>query len=268
VQSASGEWIYFADDDITIPDGFFLEFLRVTREKPDFDVIGGPNLNPVDSNAFQTASGLALASPLASFRCADRYRKAPALEDCDDSKLILCNLFVRKNLTKRGPFPASYLCAEENFALANWRERGARFLYEPQLAVLHRRREKPGQFLKQVLKYGRGRGRLVAAGEFSWYHLVPSSLLFLFFAALVTPVIRASFVGACVFYFFALAFESFRLNRFHLKPRVLLIAYSIFLVHLGYAFGVLLGATFDHRKAGAMAEEIDVSQAHVKVSGK
>jgi glycosyltransferase involved in cell wall biosynthesis len=152
LSASLGEWIYFADDDIEVQADLFQRFAEILNSKSAYDVIGGPNLTPKNSNSFQRASGMALSSPLASYRCADRYRRAEPESDCTDSKLILCNLFARRLLAVGSPFPNSYVCAEENFALSKWKTSGAKFAYDPSLSVQHHRRTDVAGFFRQMIK--------------------------------------------------------------------------------------------------------------------
>lgn len=244
VKLANGDWIYFADDDVVAPKTLFQTFANRILVFPQASVLGGPNLTPKESNVFQLASGIALSSPLASYKCSDRYRKQKQIENCDESSLILCNLFVRAPLTRKFPFPTGYVCAEENHVLARWKEAGAMFLYEPELAVDHVRRSTWLSFFKQVLKYGRGRGRLIANGDFSWFHLIPIACVAFAFAALTVPSLHFALLTFSAIYAIAVLAEAFRLTR-HQMHAFSFVAISIVTIHVAYAFGVARGATID-----------------------
>ena len=255
----SGDWIYFADDDVTVEEDFFSNFLRLIRERPGFDIIGGPNLTPETSTSFQNANGIALGTTLGSFHCANRYRKSHITENCDDSMLILCNLFVSRKVVSASPFPENYVCAEENFALANWRRSGALCLYSPDLSVSHARRASPNSFFRQTFKYGRGRGRLVAVGEFHWFHLVPTICLVVLIALVLgifTFGIPWSLPASLLALYFALVTtESLRISGIRQWRRTVMVMTSIVIIHLGYALGVARGALRDHPTAEAASSE-------------
>ncbi len=117
VSEAEGEWVFFLDDDAYVDKNLFQTFQDLREKFPKSIVFGGPNLNPPNSNLFQTACSLALASPMATWVSSSRYRKGERGRSCGEEALILCNLFVRKNALGQNPFPSRFICCEENFFL-------------------------------------------------------------------------------------------------------------------------------------------------------
>jgi hypothetical protein len=77
------------------------------------------------------------------------------------------------------PFPPELVCAEENAVLAELARRGSTMRYDPRLAAFHERRATYKGFVRQMLKYGRGRGQLAAQKRWTARpaHFVPSALL-------------------------------------------------------------------------------------------
>jgi glycosyltransferase involved in cell wall biosynthesis len=164
---ASGDWVFFADDDVFLPPTLFRDFARLLERFPGAIALGGPNLTPPDSNAFQRASGLALSSPFATWQSTPRYRAEGKPRECGEESLILCNLFVRKDMLGPEPFLDSLKCGEENWLIRRLSLSGRPVVYAPELLVWHERRKSVTGFARQVFWYGYGRGQnlRLALGE-------------------------------------------------------------------------------------------------------
>jgi glycosyltransferase involved in cell wall biosynthesis len=156
---ARGEVVYFLDDDVTIAPDLFTRALKTFALRPEVDVIGGPNLTPLDSTAFELSVGQVLASPFGSAHVCDRYRSVGILRRTDDRALILCNLAIRgRALASRDPvFGGELVCNEENLLLGLLERENRVMLHDPALIVYHTRRGTLSGFCQQVFRYGRGR---------------------------------------------------------------------------------------------------------------
>jgi GT2 family glycosyltransferase len=238
ISRCRGRWIYFADDDITVAPEFFKLFSQTRARFPKARVIGGPNLNPTESTRFQRDSGTVLSSPLGAARCSRRYKRGKTAGRCDDSALILCSLFVDRDLLHDLSFSEKLVCAEENAILSEFALKGIEMIADPELAVWHERRRSLAGFWQQVYKYGRGRGQLVRHRDARWFHFVPSLCLVLFLA-LVAIKAWPLLIVLCSLYVGLVALDVIRL-RLAWSSAALYPA-----THLAYGFGVLHGALFD-----------------------
>ena len=117
-----------------------------------------------------------LASIVATGPVRRRYGTHPAGE-ADERWFILCNLAVRRRTMTR--FDDDLVCAEENALLTELHDAGERMLYDPRLRVFHERRGDLTGFVRQMYKYGRGRGQLMrrSPSTVRLPFLVPSALL-------------------------------------------------------------------------------------------
>lgn len=160
LRSSHCKWILFIDDDVEVPSDYFNEFLNLQRRWPNADLFGGPNLTPSRQNGLARDSGRLLASRL-NFICSHRYGFGPEGERLSSRDFILCNLFVRADVNPN--FDLMLPFGEELGLIRNLIANGTCCVYSPSIPVFHFRREKMGQILAQMEKYGLGRG--LAAGE-------------------------------------------------------------------------------------------------------
>lgn len=137
---AKGEWIGFLDDDIELPKGYF-ETLSTLLKNTDCQVLGGPDATALDANHWETAIGLALTSPLSTSKTRYRHNKdLPPIQYADDSSLILCNLWLKKSVLGKDPFPSKFWRNEENIMLQNLAVKGIKMFWSPLLYVFHKRK--------------------------------------------------------------------------------------------------------------------------------
>jgi GT2 family glycosyltransferase len=167
----TGEIVYFLDDDVTVVPDLFSSALATFRARPEVAVIGGPNLTPPDSSAFEQCVGTVFGSPFGAAMVRHRYIREGAARISDDRSLMGCNLAMRRAAIAalQAPFREHLVCNDENVLLGKLAAGGAKMLHHPDLVVYHRRRANLSSFCAQVFRYGRGR----------WQNtlLAPASLL-------------------------------------------------------------------------------------------
>ncbi len=237
-----GEIVYFLDDDVTIAPDLFARALDTFAQRPEVDVVGGPNLTPPASSLFEHNVGAVLASPFGSARVSARYRATGQLRSTDDRALILCNLAIRNRaIAHRQPvFEGDLVCNEENLLLGLLELENRRMLHDPALVVYHSRRGTVGGFARQIFKYGRGRWQntLALPRSLSATFLLPSIfllyLLMLPFVAFPGRLIPLAVYGALLPGF--AAYEAVRVRSMR--------AFAQFLIlfpvcHLAYGAGLM-----------------------------
>ena len=237
---AHGEIIFFLDDDVTVTPGFFSRAMRLFAERPELDVLGGPNLTPPGSGRFEQCVGRVLASPFGSAMTRHRFRGAGRLRPADDRSLILCNLIVRKRALEglEAPFRNHMISNEENVLLAELAFRRKVMLHDPDLIVYHSRRPNLRGFFRQVFRYGQGRWQNTQAlpSSLSPFFLAP--VLFLLYL-LSMPMVRSPLYAVPLLVYVALVLLFARLETIELGDRrafpTLLILFPC--CHLGYAMG-------------------------------
>ena len=98
VKRATGEIIYFVDNDSVVAKGNVEKALALFEANATVGIIGGPSLTPETDSLLQKAFGTALASPFATGKSAARYKSIGEMRETDEKEIILCNFFIRKSL--------------------------------------------------------------------------------------------------------------------------------------------------------------------------
>jgi succinoglycan biosynthesis protein ExoA len=190
---ARGAILAFTDDDCQVAPDWLARAAAFFAAHPDYDVVGGPQLNTADEGALGRAGGHALASWFGAWRHCRRYRRAPRRLAATQRDLTSANLFVTRRAFERwGPFDERLGPNEETALLRRIETAGGRIAYDPAIVVFHKRRPSLRELARQCFGYGRGRARqsriegrrLPGLGQ-----LVPS--LFLVYLALLPMVAPA-----------------------------------------------------------------------------
>lgn len=157
LRAATGELIYFLDDDSLAPVGG----LRVgVAHFHDSQVmlLGGPNLCPPNAPELEQIFALVLSSWLAFGPSRARYAKVGRVRASSEKELILCNLMARRDtLLKHGGFNEALYPNEENALMDEIQKDGGKLIYDPDFIVHRRPRRTLGSFCRMLRTYGRGR---------------------------------------------------------------------------------------------------------------
>lgn len=245
IERARGELLLFLDDDVTAPPDLLRRLAQLAAERPDVSVFGGPNDTPPHSSRFQIVQGAVLSSLIGTGPVSRRYGARHA-GLADERWFTLCNLAVRRRAML--PFLNELMCAEENALLSQLRANGEPMRYEPRLRVFHVRRPTLRSFAKQMFKYGRGRGQLLARRPQTLRaaYVIPAALVLYLGLLPVAIALGAptglTLVPAALYGTVALAsavWVGWTLKR---PADVLLAAALTATIHICYGAGVLRGA--------------------------
>jgi succinoglycan biosynthesis protein ExoA len=157
LREASGEIIYFLDDDAQPAPDVLRRAVEHFRE-PAVQMAGGPNLCPPDAPFLEQVFAVVLSSWIAFGPSRARYARIGAVRASSEKELILCNLLARRGtLLELGGFNEALYPNEENALMDELQKRGAKLVYDPDMAVHRRPRPTLHAFCKMLMTYGRGR---------------------------------------------------------------------------------------------------------------
>lgn len=158
---ANSSFVFFMDDDVELPPNIFIHFLQLNKSMPAIDVWGGPNLTPHSSSQEKLDNGWFVAQPLIVGPVARRYSlSGKNFLPGNQFNLMLCNLFVRREVIDQQGFEVFFKTAEENELIYRLEKNGSQMASSDLLFVWHERRSSYQNFLKQIFYYGYGRGQL------------------------------------------------------------------------------------------------------------
>lgn len=157
MKAASGELIYFLDDDsVPAPDNLRLAVRHF--ERANVKMVGGPNVCPADAPWLEKVFALVLGSWLGFFTSRARYITVGTVRETSEKELILCNLVARRQvMLDLGGFNEALYPNEENALMDELQKTGGKLIYDPQFVVTRRPRSNLKAFCKMLMTYGRGR---------------------------------------------------------------------------------------------------------------
>ncbi len=157
LKHATKSWVVFFDDDIVLPDHYFLNAFELLNQHPDTDLFGGPDQTPSGSSFFATALGLTLQSPMATAHTRLRHlRSHKKVMEATERDLILCHLWIRNDFIKKHDvrFPDNYFRNEENLLIHQVKLLKAKILYFSDLYVYHYRKSQLRHLFFAVFRSG------------------------------------------------------------------------------------------------------------------
>jgi len=236
LQQTKSKWVFFCDDDITVPEDIFKTFFELLSIAPNAFILGGPNITPRNSHSVERAQGYVLSSPFFAGPMSSRYRLGQRDRPAGVSDLTLCNLFVNFQVT-RIQFPELFICGEE---LKLFHQFPNSMFASDRLFVYHSRRKTILGFAKQAYKYGIGRSQASpAASALAWslVILLLAVMPLAFDPSILQPVAIA---WAVVFFLEAVRLAVLRKDLLSF-PAVCGSALSL---QFGYLLGILFGLLY------------------------
>ena len=150
----------FTDDDCRVAPDWLERAGAFFDAHPEFDAVGGPQLNADTEGTIGRASGYALASWFGAYRQCRRYRAARLRLNATQWDLTSANLLVRRSAFERwGRFDERLWPNEETALLRRIEAGGGRIAYDPTIVVRHIRRASLRGLARQCFGYGCGRAR-------------------------------------------------------------------------------------------------------------
>ncbi|MBF0180315.1 MAG: glycosyltransferase [Magnetococcales bacterium] len=245
VSAARHPNIAFIDADCEAPPEWLERLATAFRHHRDQDqnvvAAGGGNVPPKDGPPFMQAVGVAMDSFAGSFNSAQGRRFA---EDRQVHSLATLNvMYAKAAILAAGGFDVT-LGSEAEDADLNHRltRRGARLIFIPDNPVIHKFRPTPRIWYHNMVRYGRGRARLLKRHPEmrAWQFALPPVFL-LGMATLLLGPLHPIFWSAAL-YFPAMLLHATLLCLKHDRIALVLHVTVVFIVqHFGYAIGEVTG---------------------------
>ena len=199
-KKSRGKFIAFIDDDAVVEKNFLKNAEEFLEENENIDIVGGPQLTPLDDSRFAKISGYAFSSIFGAWKISNRYSGKDICLNADETMLTSANLFCRKKVFKKVNFNPKLFPGEDPDFISKAKKQGFNIAYSPKLIVYHRRRNSFYGLANQIYKYGKTRPEKESLRETLKmpFFLVPSAfLLYIFFLALLSlDSITGAVIGA------------------------------------------------------------------------
>lgn len=242
VQSATGDILYFLDDDSQIPPDT-LEKIAKRFEDHHIDVLGGPSIPPPEDSFLQQCFAECFASPFGGFNIRHRHKRSGTFRKATERALISCNLAIRREVfLKEKGFLESLYPNEENEFLDRLHSKGYGLFYDPDIYVYRSMRKSFLDFFRQIFTYGRGRMDQTFANPvfIKPYHFVPMFFVIYLFS-LPFATWRFYFLPMGLYLFLNFLFSSGIAFKKRSFSYLLVMQVVFFLSHVAYGCGSLWG---------------------------
>ncbi|MCE5301215.1 MAG: glycosyltransferase [Spirochaetia bacterium] len=245
VAQATSPLIYFIDDDTVVNPESADRAMDIFGTSPEIAAVGGPAMPRPDGNMSQLVFGEVLSNPWATFTSSARYARRGARRESGEKELILCNMFVRREVfLKLGGFREELYPNEENDFLNRVQKAGYRVIYDPEVWSARSMRDDLNDFVRQCFSYGRGRARQILAGGVNLKDL-PNIMTALFSIYAVLAVFSmlpeilqipfAAYMAITIIISIAIGVRLKSMQAFFTA------VLSFLIVHVGYGFGLIIG---------------------------
>ncbi|PTY40109.1 glycosyltransferase [Brachyspira hampsonii] len=257
IKQSSGDIVYFIDNDSIVSADNIKEASIIFESHENVAVVGGPAIHKVNSLT-EMYIDKCMKSYYAVGPIANRYKSNDGdMKEGTDRDVILCNLFVRRNvLFEAGLFNEKLYPNEENALIDKILSLGYKLIYNPKIIVERPPRANLKLYIKMLLNYGRGRFEqlfrdfnvknlifilpslfavyiLLSPIVLGIYHFYKLDILKFYFLPLLVYIIMTFFAGV-VYSLFDKGFISKILG-------IIIYPFMFFITHFFYGLGFFYG---------------------------
>jgi GT2 family glycosyltransferase len=152
---SKGEIIVFLDDDGVIEEDLLNRAEKFFKKYPYIDIVGGPQLTPLDEKGFAKISGYALSSKFGGWNTSNRYEKKKLNLNSDETSLTTAIMFCKRKVMEKIKFDVNLWPGEDPKFISDAKKENFKIAYSPDLIIYHRRRPTVRALIKQIFNYGR-----------------------------------------------------------------------------------------------------------------
>lgn len=157
IDNAKGELLVFLDDDAYINNDYLDSVENFFKKHGEIDVVGGPQLTPINDSWFGKISGYALGSKFGAWKLSNRYEINKENLDADEIALTSANLICRKKVVEKVRFDENLFPGEDPKFISDAKKNRFKIAYSPEIVVYHKRRSNFKDFVRQMFNYGKVR---------------------------------------------------------------------------------------------------------------
>ena len=245
-EKGKGEIIVFLDDDAIVDKELLKRADEFFKEHREIDIVGGPQLTPLDEKGFAKISGYALSSKFGGWKTSNRYGKGKLNLDADDTSLTSAVMFCKKKVFEKTRFEEKLFPGEDPKFIMDAKKEGFRVAYSPDLIVYHRRRSTARKLIRQIFNYGK-----VAFSRASFvqilkqpFFLIPS-LFFIYVIALIATMFFDAnwlfFLPLILYLWIDILFSLYESVKNRDLITLFPLIFIFLMIHLSYGAGMIYG---------------------------
>jgi len=239
LQEVTREWTFFIDDDARVPADYLSYALKLIKDLPKAQVIGGSDTYPPEASGIALATALCLESPWCTGLTAKRHSQSGIKPvKADESSLTSCNLWVRSHWWLKGvKFPEDYIRGEETILLKTISQQTDELWYVPTLRVWHQRRDNLKAIVKASYKGGYYRARTLREFGGGWWFWLAPLFVILHFSLVAMP---PAFILFASIWLCIVSLTSFKIVLSHQKlSSFFMIIFLHWLILFSYGLGFI-----------------------------
>ena len=244
LQNSQSDWICFLDDDVELPSDYINKAKSLIKNHPEVDVLGGPDKESPRASSFEQALSLAIQSPLSMAKTRLRHNEGPKWTEASEAELILCHMWVKRELCLSFPFDDRFFRNEENIFLHQLKREKKGIYYSGDLFCYHRRKSHLWGMSQAVMGSGYYRAKTFKniPGSFNLLYFVPTIFLFYLLSLVCLGQFLFYWFPLGLYLLFNLAFGiKYTTNKKDLLGEVCGLQFSI---NIFYGIGFLRGLLF------------------------
>lgn len=241
IQKAKGEYLIFIDDDVILPFNYLSKGNKFLNDT-SCEIFGGPDQSYKVKSLFQETLNTVMRTYLAMGPTKYRHTSTQRNIKGNEVHLILCNLWVKREVFIKIKFPKKYIRNEENVFLYLAKEQGYSIEYFNDLNVYHFRKS---NFKKLMISTFRsGQFRMISFFDY------PKSLNILFLVPLIAILLGSTLLFLSpkvlmvlvIVYLFLITISILNAFKFNLSFKKFTYALRMYLIYNWvYGIGLLWG---------------------------
>ena len=246
-KKSKGKIIVFLDDDAVVDKNLLKNAEKFFKKYSEIDIVGGPQLTPLDEKGFAKVSGYALSSKFGGWNTSNRYGKKESSLNADETVLTSALLFCKKEVMKKIKFDESLWPGEDPKFIADCKRAGFKVAYNPDLIIYHRRRTTMKGLAKQIFNYGKVgpfREKFSETIKKPFFLIPCFFVLYLFFFCIIFLIGLSNSVLVLPLFVYLIMDIDFSIYE-GIKNRnassILLLMIIFPLIHLSYGIGRIFG---------------------------
>jgi len=241
-------YIAFTDADCICPPDWLEKltdgYVQCVNEGINVGAVGGGNISDNQFGSVSVAIGIAFDTPFSSLGT-QQTRIWKTRKEVES--LATLNVLYKKSIFDE----VTYFDERKRFSATDWvlnyhiRKHGYKLYYIPGVTILHKMRTTLSSFVKQMYRYGIGRGIVIRndPGTITWRYVLP--LVFLLLMVLSVPLYAISgspiWLIPLLYFPFILIVSAFLCMR-NRSVRLFPLVFIIFLIiHFVYSWGECVG---------------------------